>query len=81
MVHCKEDWGLFKDAEADGFRILQRLGIKVVVMKVFVCYSWRSLQRLLSVRDVVVVRKVATIVGFLVWWRRLEHGSGKNFTV
>ncbi|KAE8647229.1 hypothetical protein Csa_019082 [Cucumis sativus] len=34
MVHCKEDWGLFKDAEADGFRILQRLGIKVVVMKV-----------------------------------------------
>ncbi|XP_050938056.1 separase isoform X2 [Cucumis melo] len=25
MVHCMEDWGLFKDAEAEGFRILERL--------------------------------------------------------
>ncbi|XP_011657385.1 separase isoform X3 [Cucumis sativus] len=25
MVHCMEDWGLFKDAEAEGFRILDRL--------------------------------------------------------
>lgn len=25
MVHCMEDWGLFKAAEAEGFRILERL--------------------------------------------------------
>ncbi|XP_038885485.1 separase isoform X3 [Benincasa hispida] len=25
MVHCMEDWGLFKDAEAEGLRILERL--------------------------------------------------------
>lgn len=25
MVHCMEDWGLFKEAEAEGFRILERL--------------------------------------------------------
>ncbi|XP_022978634.1 separase isoform X2 [Cucurbita maxima] len=27
MVHYMEDWGLFKDAEAEGFRILERLRV------------------------------------------------------